>query len=320
MRKVILMACGGTIAGQPDESGRYRPVSGAAELLAKVVLPAGVEVTAIDVLAVPSRAMSLADVLQLVARVEALASAASAPDGVVISQGTDTLEETAYLFALMCRAQLPVVLTGAMRPGALAGSDGPANLAAAISVAAQPAAAALGPLLVFGDEIHAARRATKVHTSRPAAFASPGAGPVGVVSEGRVRLWGAPAEAPLGRPDRLPHRVELLTMAAGDDGRLAEAAGIYADGLVVAGMGGGHVPPAAAAVLATLARRIPVLLASRCAAGPVLTSTYRGAGSESDLIAQGLLPVGNLQPLKARLRLVVGLGLGLAPAAIFPLD
>lgn len=65
---------------------------------------------------------------------------------------------------------------------------------------------------------------------------------------------------------------------------------------------------------------MPVVLASRCAAGPVLTSTYRGEGAESDLIAQSLLPVGNLQPLKARLRLIVGLGLGLAPAAIFPVD
>jgi len=238
----------------------------------------------------------------------------------VISQGTDTLEETAYLFALMCGARLPVVLTGAMRPGAIAGSDGPANLAAAIAVAAQAEAAVLGPLLVFGDEIHAARWVTKVHTSRPAAFASPGAGPVGIVGEGRVRLWGAPAGPVLGRPRGLPHRVELLTMASGDDGRLAEAAGGYADGLVVAGMGGGHVPPAAARVLETLARRMPVVLASRCAAGPVLTNTYRGEGAESDLIAQGLLPVGNLQPLKARLRLIVGLGLGLAPAAIFPVD
>jgi L-asparaginase len=289
----------------------------AAELLAGAALPANVEVSAIDALTVPSRAMSLADVLQLVERVEALASGTQPPDGVVISQGTDTLEETAYLFALMCGARLPVVLTGAMRPGVVAGSDGPANLAAAIAVAAQAEAAALGPLLVFGDEIHAARWVTKVHTSRPAAFASPGAGPVGVVGVGRVRLWGAPAGPILGRPRELSHRVELLTMASGDDGRLAEAAGRYADGLVIAGMGGGHVPPTAAKVLGVLARRMPVVLASRCAAGPVLTSTYRGEGAESDLIAQGLLSVGNLQPLKARLRLIVGLGSGWRPRQSF---
>lgn len=320
MRRIVLIACGGTIAGQADASGRFRPAGHAAELLAGVTVPPGIQVTALDALTVPSRAMSLADVLQLVERVEAMAADEQPPDGVVISQGTDTLEETAYLFALMCRARLPVVLTGAMRPGVVAGSDGPANLAAAIAVAAQAEAATLGPLLVFGDEIHAARWATKIHTSRPAAFASPGAGPVGVVSEGRVRLWGAPASPPLGRPRELSHRVELLTMTSGDDGRLAEAAGNYAHGLVIAAMGGGHVPPAAAAVLTALAQRIPVVLASRCAAGPVLTSTYRGVGAESDLIARGLLPVGNLQPLKARLRLLVALALGLAPAAIFPVD
>ncbi len=133
-------------------------------------------------------------------------------------------------------------------------------------------------------------------------------------------LWVMPASAPLGRPHELPHRIELLTMTSGDDGRLAEAAGSYADGLAIAGLGGGHVPPVAATVLLALARRMPVVLASRCAARLVLTSTYRGVGAESDLIAQDLLPVGNLQPLKARLRLIVGLGLGLAPASIFPVD
>lgn len=320
MRRIVLIACGGTIAGQADASGRFRPAGHAAELLARVAVPPGVEVTTIDALTVPSRAMSLGDVLQLVERVETLMADVQPPDGVVISQGTDTLEETAYLFALMCRARIPVVLTGAMRPGVVAGSDGPANLAAAIAVAAQVEAAALGPLVVFGDEIHAARWVTKVHTSRPAAFASPGAGPIGVVSEGRVRLWGAPSSPAWGRPGELPHRIELLTMTCGDDGRLAEAAGRYADGLVIAAMGGGHVPPAAADVLTELSQRIPVVLASRCAAGPVLTSTYRGVGAESDLIAQGLLPAGHLQPLKARLRLVVALALGLAPTAVFPVD
>jgi L-asparaginase len=241
-------------------------------------------------------------------------------DGVVIAQGTDSLEETAYLFALTCAAAMPVVLTGAMRPNVVAGSDGPANIAAAIAVAASTEAAALGPLVVMGDEIHAARWVSKVHSTRPAAFASPGSGPVGIVSEGRVRLWGSPWCGLLGRPAALPHRVELLTMSSGDDGRLAEAAGSYADGLVIAGMGGGHVPPGAAMVLTDLARRMPVVLASRCAAGPVLTSSYRGVGAESDLIAGGLLPVGNLPPLKARLRLLVGLGLGLAPGEIFPVE
>lgn len=318
--RVAFIACGGTIAGHADATGRFSPSGGAAELLQRATLTPEVEVVAIDALSMPSRAMSPADMLGLVAMVESLAATAPGIDGVVIAQGTDSLEETAYLFALTCAATVPVVLTGAMRPNVVPGSDGPANIAAAIAVATCAEAAALGPLVVMGDEIHAARWVGKVHSTRPAAFASPGFGPVGIVSEGRVRLWGPSWDGALGRPSALPHRVELLVMGSGDDGRLAEAAGSYVDGLVIAGMGGGHVPPAAATVLVELARRMPVVLASRCTAGPVLTSTYRGIGAESDLIAAGLLPVGNLQPLKARLRLMVGLGLGLAPGKIFPVD
>ena len=320
MRRIALIACGGTIAGRADATGRFRPAGCAADLLERTTVPPGIEVVPIDALSVPSRAMSPTDVLGLVAMVEELALAEPAQDGVVVTQGTDTLEETAYLFALTCSTRIPMVFTGAMRPSVVAGSDGPANIAAALVVANDPEGAKLGPLVVFGDEIHAARWVTKVHSTRPAAFASPGAGPVGMVSEGRARLWGAPSQAPLGRPPALPHTVELLWMASGDDGRLAAAAGRHADGLVVAGMGGGHVPPAVATVLSGLARRIPVILASRCAAGPVLASTYRGAGAESDLIEQGLLPVGNLHPVKARLRLMVGLALGVPASALFPVD
>jgi L-asparaginase len=318
--RVALIACGGTIAGHADATGKFSPAGGAADLLERVTLAPEVEMIAIDALSKPSRAMSPADVLGLVSMVESLAASAPGVDGVVIAQGTDSLEETAYLFALTCAASVPVVLTGAMRPSVVAGSDGPANVAAAIVVASCAEAAALGPLVVMGDEVHAARWVGKVHSTRPAAFASPGFGPVGIVSERRVRLWGPSWNGVLGRPAALSHRIELLVMSSGDDGRLAEAAGSYADGLVIAGMGGGHVPPAAATVLVELARRMPVVLASRCLAGPVLTSTYRGVGAESDLIAAGLLPVGHLQPLKARLRLMVGLGLGIAPSEIFPVD
>jgi L-asparaginase len=218
----------------------------------------------------------------------------------------------------MSHAQIPIVLTGAMLPASRPGSDAAANLSAAIRVAAEASAAGLGPLVVMGNEIHSARWAMKVHSTNFAAFASPGFGPIGVVSEGNVRLWGATRPTPLGRPSQIQHRVELLYMASGDDGRLAKAAGEFSDGLVIAGMGGGHVPPRAADVLGELARQIPIVLASRCIAGPVLTSTYSGAGSESDLIAKGLLPVGQLHPVKARLRLLVGLALGLRPEEIFP--
>ena len=318
MQRIALIACGGTIAGKADASGRFRPRSRCAELLETAPVPSGVDVVAVDALSAPSRAMTPADVLDLAQRIEALATGDPPIQGVVITQGTDSLEETAYLLELACTAQIAIVLTGAMRPGGVAGADGPANISAAMAVAAHSEATGLRPLVVFGDEIHAARWVSKTHTTRPAAFASPGFGPVGIVSEGQVRIWASPRGMPLGRPQRFPHRIELLYCGIGDDGRLAEAAGAFADGIVVAGMGGGHVPPAVASALANLARRIPVVLASRCAAGPVLTSTYTGPGSETDLIARGLLPAGNLHPIKARLRLMTGLALGLRAENLFP--
>ncbi|MGO4220248.1 asparaginase [Lysobacter sp. TAF61] len=317
-RRIALIACGGTISGVRERDGGFSPGRHAAELLSEVLVPPGVEIRALDASTVPSRAMSTNDVLGLIQQVDALEQWDEI-DAVVISQGTDSLEETAYLFELISSARMPVVLTGAMRAGAMPGADGPANISAAIAVAAHEDAARHGPLVVLGDEVHCARWVTKAHSSRPAAFASPGCGPVGIVGEGRVRLWGGDrAGPPLGRPDCLEQRVELLYIGLGDDGRLAEAAGEYADGLVVAGMGGGHVPPRAAEVLVKLARRLPVVLATRCGAGPVLTSTYRGSGSETHLLERGLLPVGHLSPLKARLRLMVGLALGLPPGELFP--
>jgi L-asparaginase len=206
-----------------------------------------------------------------------------------------------------------------MRPGHELGADGPANLLAALRVAATPEAAALGPVVVMHDEIHAARWVTKAHTSRVAAFASPGFGPVGTVIEGRVRLHVASIQPEfLGAPEELVHRVELVWVSAGADGALVDAAATVGDGLVVAGTGGGHVPPAMAQSLQNAVEGgLPVVLASRCVGGPVLAETYGGGGSESHLRSIGLIPAGTLAPLKARLRLMVALALGKSPAEAF---
>jgi len=203
----------------------------------------------------------------------------------------------------------PLVLTGAMRNPTLAGADGPANLLAALTVAADERFRELGALVVLADEMHSARSVRKVHTTRPHAFASPDTGPLGVLVEGRPILLHRPATMRLTlRPTAaLTARVPVLTVGLDEDPAVVAALGGVADGLVVAALGGGHVPGRLADPLGGLAERMPVVLSSRVGAGRVLTGTYRAHGSESDLLGRGLVWSGFLGSAKARVLLVVAL-------------
>src|SRR6185437_9696095 len=145
--------------------------------------------------------------------------------GIVITQGTDTIEETAFALDLLWAGHAPIVITGAMRNPSLPGADGPANLLAAVQVAASPTARGLGALVVFNDEIHAARFVSKTHTARLSAFRSRTVGPIGWLSEGRPVI----AAAPLGRfhlnvpSDAVVPPVALIRLSLGDDGRILQA-------------------------------------------------------------------------------------------------
>jgi L-asparaginase len=226
----------------------------------------------------------------------------------VVTQGTDTLEETAFLVDQVWPHPQPFVLTGAMRNPTLAGPDGPANLLAAARVACSPAARDLGALVVFKEEIHAARWVRKTHSTSTATFASPNAGPIGHVVEDRVRILTRPArlDGVQGRAEPAAleaTRVALYTVTLDDDGLLLQGLADTHQGLVVAGFGVGHVPSALAPVLGELAARMPVVLTSRTGGGSVLRNTYRSVGSESDLLQRGLIDGGFLDPYKARVLL-----------------
>ena len=317
--QISLLATGGTISTRPCASGAV-PVHGAEDLAASLGGLSGATLVPRDVKKVPSHAVTAADMWDLAAEVGAEIRAGA--DGVVVTHGTDTLEETAYALALLVDTRVPVVLTGAMRPPHANGPDGLANLDAAVTAASCPDVAAYGPVVVIHDEIHVARWVTKQHSTRVRAFESPSAGPVGVLAEGEVeRLLGPPPGS-----DRLPVvappdvRVELLWTAAGSDGFVVDAIADGVDGLVVAGTGGGHVPhPLADALIRLVETDRPVVLASRCGgAGRVLQRTYAGEGSETHLLSRGLVPAGSLAPLKARLRLLFGLSAGLSASELFP--
>jgi L-asparaginase len=305
--RVMVFSMGGTISST-DSGGRGVEPTLTGEALVSDVpeIAEAAEVSAISFRQAASGELTVDDLVELAEEIMRCIDGGAA--GAVITQGTDTIEETSFVLDLLVDRDAPVVVTGAMRNPTLPGADGPANLLAAIQVAASDAARRLGAVVVLNDEIHAARFVRKTHTSSPATFRSDPVGPLGWISENTVRVVLRPA----GR-----HKVALLEgvrdspvalyhVALGDDGRLLpsiEEQG-YA-GLVVEAMGGGHVPSIMVGALEDLAARMPVILASRTGGGEVLRSTYGFVGSEMDLLERGLIPAGPLDGRKARLLLTL---------------
>jgi L-asparaginase len=235
------------------------------------------------------------------------------PDGIVVTHGTDVLEETAMLCDVLHDAEAPIVFTGAIRPASAAGADGPANLVDAVSVAAAENAAGLGVLVVFGGEIHHARCARKTDTTSLVAFSSPQVGPLGRVTEGHPTIWSRiPRNPPLDPPD-LDRRVHVIPTVAGDDGSLARAAlATEPDGLVVGTLGAGHLAVGVLEIYGEAAERMPIVAYCRPERGVILNATYGYAGSERDLRGTPIIPAGFLSPQGARMKLLACLAAGLS--------
>ncbi|MGZ2358480.1 asparaginase [Streptomyces sp. 372A] len=311
---VAVVGLGGTIAMMPSShDGAARPTLSAKDLLAAVPQLDGmdIDIQTLSFASKPGASLTLDDIENLAGRLRAMAGDGTV-DGIVVTQGTDTLEETAYLLSLLYGQQAPLVVTGAMRAPHLAGADGPANLLAAVTVAASSHARGLGVLVVFNDQIYDPARVRKSHSTRTSAFTAPDSGALGIVAEGALRLLAVPAHKP--RPFAAPldkqARVAVYPATLGDDGALLETLLNEVDGMVIAGFGVGHVPETWVPILAEAAQRIPVVLASRTGAGTTLTRTYGFDGSEQDLLFRGLIGAGHLDPYKARHLLTVMLRSG----------
>jgi L-asparaginase len=308
--RVLVVGLGGTIAMTRADTGGVAPSLSAQQLVDAVpgLAGTGVELDVLTFRNRPGASVTMDDLTALMPVIAEHLEAGAA--GAVITQGTDTIEESAYVLDLLHAGPQPVVVTGAMRNPTLAGADGPANLLAAITVAASPAARDLGCVVVLADEIHAAGRVRKTHSTSVATFSSPNGGPLGYLVEGRPQIVNRRTHRySLPMPSASPN-VGLYTATLGDDGSLLAAVARQVDGLVVAGFGVGHVPESWLPMLTEAAALIPVVLASRTGSGPVLTGTYGFPGSERDLVGRGLIPCGFLHPYKARVLLHLALAAG----------
>ncbi len=300
--EVRLLVAGGTIA----MSGS--PAVPSTDVIDQLQREAHQHVRSEVVQLTPSVHFTRADALALCRRAVDLAR-----DGlpVVITHGTDLMEEVAFLCDLLHDAAAPIVFTGAMRTASAPGADGLANLHAAVAVAGSPTARGLGVLTVFAGEIHAARFVRKADSTSIDAFASPQTGPLGYIEEGRLTVFWRPQRRPALAVERLDARVEIVTVALDTRPELIEAVAGVCDGVVVSLPGAGHAPPAVMAAILTLAERLPVAAVARPWRGALLHETYGFDGAEGDLRSGSVACAGSLGAPAARIALMACLGAGL---------
>jgi L-asparaginase len=232
--------------------------------------------------------------------------------GVVVTHGTDSLEESAYLLARSVASEKPIVFTGAMRTSSDLGWDGPSNLGAAVRVAASDESRDAGVLVVMNDRVFAGLDVTKAHTHMLDAFESPGLGPLAVVDDGRVVFRRAiPEPCETIDPPSLATPVDIVYSWSGADSRLLDASRETARGIVIAGMGRGNIPPEMVpGVQRWIADRKPVVVTSRSLRGRV-GHTYGYFGGGRRLHELGAIFAGSRRPQQARIDLMLALGAGL---------
>jgi len=229
-------------------------------------------------------------------------------DGIVVTHGTDTLEETAFYLDLILPPGKPVIVTGAMRSSNELGADGPLNLLNSVRTAASDVAADQGVLVVFNDEIHAARFVTKTHTSNVATFQSPAVGPIGFLDKRSVQIRHIPKPHSHIPVDSLVAEVGLLKMAVGmDDSLIRFLVQSGTKGIVIEALGQGNIPPlAVSGIKAAIQQNVPIVLVSRCYNG-IVQDVYGYEGGGKHLRDLGVLFSNGLNGQKARIKLMVAL-------------
>jgi L-asparaginase len=316
--KVVILATGGTIAGEQKKPGEAGYVAG--QLAVDVLIDAVPElreiaqVTGEQIASVGSQDMNDQIWLKLRRRIDELVKD-RAVDGIVVTHGTDTIEETAFFLDLTVATDKPVALVGAMRPATAKSADGPLNLLNAVKIAAAPESRGRGVLVTLNEEIHSAREVTKTNTTEVGAFKSPNAGPVGLLTAGHLHYYDAPGgeqlHFELGDRADLP-RVEIVYAHANMDAGLVKAsAQAGAKGLVLAGVGNGNMSQSALEALAALAMQGTVVVrSSRVGSGWVSRNV------EVDDDSFGFVASQNLNPQKTRILLQLALTQTSDPAKV----
>ncbi|WP_134683272.1 asparaginase [Brevibacillus migulae] len=307
MKNVLVINTGGTIAMSVDEQEGVKPVDDQAVHKILPYVQQYADVTMMNYVNLPSPHITPPIMNQL--RLKINEEWSKKPyDGIVVTHGTDTLEETAFFLDLTLPITVPIVVTGAMRSSNELGADGPVNLISSVRTAIDPSSHNKGVLVVFNDEIHAARHVTKTHTSNVATFQSPQYGPIGTITKKHVVYHHAPLEREYYPVVHANANVPLLKAVAG-----MEPAWIQflleqpIDGLVIEAFGLGNLPPAILPTLQKLLdKSVPIVLVSRCFNGQV-QDVYDYEGGGKKLKQMGMIFSNGLNGQKARLKLMVAL-------------
>ncbi len=310
---VAILSTGGTIEMLPGRGGlnisdRHNPLPIEGE-----VIPSGIKVEHVRFCSLPSPFITPEIMGKLCLKLEELANSGRY-SGIVVTHGTDTLEESAFLADAYLKSDVPVVFTAAMRSASEMGVDGPRNVRGAILAAANDEIHKLGVTVILNDEIHAAGRVTKTYTSNVSSFTSPGYGPLGFVDQDRILLQ----RKPLWRVQLPPGRLEmhsgvgLVRTAAGLGAREIRACcGSGDSAVVVEALGRGNVPPdVAEAIAEAVEEGVIICITSRCYIGRVL-GVYDYVGGGADIERKGAILAGDMQGHKLRLLLMAALGMGM---------
>ena len=312
-KKILVLHTGGTISMQADSSGAV--VTSSDNPMNHVSNPLeGIQVHTLDFFNLPSPHIKPKHMLALYQKIK---EEAANYDGVVITHGTDTLEETAYFLDTMEVPHMPIVLTGAMRSSNELGSDGVYNYLSALRVASDDRAADKGVLVVMNDEIHAAKYVTKTHTTNVGTFQTPTHGPLGLITKREILYFKTAESRVRFDLNHIQGLVPIISAYAGMTDELIDMLDLeQLDGLIIQAFGAGNIPKETAQKLESLLQKgIPVALVSRCFNG-IAEPVYAYQGGGVQLQKAGVFFVKELNAQKARLKLLIALNAGLTGQAL----
>ncbi|MCK8827203.1 asparaginase [Natroniella acetigena] len=318
MKKIKLITTGGTIAmGKDEKTGQIVPKLSGVDLLQQVPqLTKMADLELVQYVNMDSSQLTAPMLLELAKLVEK-ALAEKEVDGVLITHGTDTLEETAYLLDLVLDINKPVVITGALRSFNQLNSDGAGNLVQSIQTILSPQSKDKGVLAVINEKIHAARFLSKIHTNKLNAFSSLNCGPIGIIDHSGIHYsYDLPSQITI-EVDQLEERVEIIKLAIGSDDRLIQAALDYdCQGLIIEAFGLGTLPEKVIPGLIRAKKEgVPVVITSRSYEGRVY-NLYGASGGKTNIKELDLIFAGGLTSTKARLLLMLLLGKNLSQSKI----